>query len=337
MIGKIIIGKSFRGCILYCLNDKIQVHPIEKVIKNRAEVLMFNQCYGNQKELIQQFNEVRKSNPKLSKPVMHITLSMAPGENLSKDKLMEMVQHCAMDMGFTNNQYLAVYHNDTNHQHLHIVANRVGYDKLTVSDSNSYQKIANFCRKMEMKYNLKQVLSPKRYQSREQRLIPRHDQRKGQIKEHIRQAISKSRHYHEFEQRMKEKGYQVIKGRGISFIDEKKVKVKGSELNYSLQTIERMLERNRVNQLPETFRIQNQNRDLPAARVPRHDVNPSPLGNGQNGIFNTKQNPSLLNNLTQEATKMMEDLMKPAESIDQFAEDLLKKKKRKKRLRQSGH
>ena len=24
MIGKITIGKSFRGCILYCLNDKIQ-------------------------------------------------------------------------------------------------------------------------------------------------------------------------------------------------------------------------------------------------------------------------------------------------------------------------
>ena len=138
MIGKIIIGKSFRGCILYCLNDKIQAHQTEGVIKNRAEVLLFNQCYGTQKELIQQFNEVRQLNPRLSKPVMHVTLSLAPGENLNKDKLMEMVQHCAIDLGFSNNQYLAIHHNDTNHQHLHIVANRIGYDKRTVSDSNSY-------------------------------------------------------------------------------------------------------------------------------------------------------------------------------------------------------
>lgn len=268
---------------------------------------------------------------------MHVTLSLAPGENLSKDKLMEMVQHCAIDLGFSYKQYLAVYHNDTNHQHLHIVANRVGYDKRTLNDSNSYQKIANFCRKMEIKYGLKQVLSPRRYQSEQQRLIPRHDQRKGQIKEHIRQTLNESRNYPEFERRMKEKGYQVIKGRGISFIDKKNVKVKGSELNYSLQTIERMLERNRVNLLPGPLRIQNQNPDLPAACVPRHDVNPSQPGNGQNGIFNTKQNLSLLNNLSQEATKMMEDLMKPAGFIDHFTEGLLKKKKRKKGLRQSGH
>jgi predicted RNA binding protein with dsRBD fold (UPF0201 family) len=45
---------------------------------------------------------------------------------------------------------------------------------------------------------------------------------------------------------MKEKGYEIIKGRGISFADEKKVKVKGSEVNYSLQTIERILEKQRL-------------------------------------------------------------------------------------------
>ena len=205
---------------------------------------MFNQCYGNQKELIQQFNEVRQLNPKLSKPVMHITLSLAPGENLGRDKLMEMTEQCAVDMGFANNQYVAINHHDTNHQHLHIVANRVGFDKRTVSDSQSYQKIAGYCRKMELKYGLKQVLSPRRYLSQEQRLIPRYDQRKEQIKEHIRQALHESRHYEEFEQKMNEKGYQVMKGRGISFTDEKKVKVKESEVNYSLQTIEKILERN---------------------------------------------------------------------------------------------
>src|SRR4030095_4127485 len=133
--------------------------------------------------------------------------------------------------------------------------------KRTVSDSQSYQKIANFCRKMELKFRLKQVLNPTRYLSREQRQIPRNDQRKEHIREHIRQALNGSRNYHEFEQKMKEKGYQVIKGRGISFTDKKKVKVKGSELNYSLKTIERILEKNgflELKQTPGNFEIQQQ-------------------------------------------------------------------------------
>ena len=92
MIGKITIGKSFRGCLAYCLNDKSKTLPQEEIMKDRAEVLLFNKCFGNEKELAQQFNEVRQLNPKLSKPVLHITLSLAPGEILSKDKLMGIAE-----------------------------------------------------------------------------------------------------------------------------------------------------------------------------------------------------------------------------------------------------
>ena len=73
---------------------------------------------------------------------------------------------------------------------MHIVANRIGFDKKTVSDSNNYQKTAAFCRKMELKYNLQQVLSPRRYLSKEQRLLPRNDERKKALALTIRNAIS---------------------------------------------------------------------------------------------------------------------------------------------------
>src|SRR6266542_5912357 len=246
MIGKITVGKSFRGCLLYCLNDKRQEQGHEQVMKNRAELLLFNKCGGSQKELIQQFNEVRQLNPKLAKPVLHITLSLAPGEQLPKDKLMEMCEQCAREMGFESNQYVAIHHLDTNHQHIHIVANRIGFDKHTVSDSNNYQKIAKYCRKMELKYELKQVLSPKLYLSQKERLIPRQDIRKERLKENIKQSLAESKSYTDFERLMKEKKYTVIKGRGISFIDDKKVKIKGSEVDYSLQTIEHILEKQSV-------------------------------------------------------------------------------------------
>jgi len=68
--------------------------------------------------------------------------------------------------------------------------NRIGFDKRTVSDSNNYQKIAKYCRKMELKYELKQVLSPRLYLSQKERLIPRQDIRKERLKEHIKQSLA---------------------------------------------------------------------------------------------------------------------------------------------------
>ncbi len=165
MIGKVTSGKSFGGCLRYCLQDKVPDRNEEEVMKDRAEVLLYNKCSGDAKELIQQFNEVRLLNPKLSKPVLHITLSLAPTERLSKDKLMEMCEQCSKDLGFQHNQFIAIAHRDTHHQHTHIAANRIGFDKRTVSDSNNYQKMAAYCTKMELKYNLQKVLSPRRFLS----------------------------------------------------------------------------------------------------------------------------------------------------------------------------
>ncbi len=325
MIGKVIIGQSFAGCLRYCLNDKIQQSESDTVMKGRAEVLLFNQCFGDQKELIQQFNDVRNLNPKLSKPVMHITLSLAPGENLSKDKLMEMSQACAKDMGFENNQYVAILHRDTSHQHIHIVANRIGYDRRTVSDSNSYKKIADYCRKMELRYGLKQVLSPRQFLPKEQRNLPRLDRRKEQLRQHIHQSLKESRNFQEFEQKINEKGYHIIKGRGISFIDDRKVKVKGSELNYSLQTIERILEKQRTLHLTEPFGLQAFSKKYVAGQESNleHEKKPS------------SETPS--ESLQRGFTTVIEQVLKPEETNGQPANELLQQRKRKKKIRRSHH
>src|SRR5664280_1429835 len=241
MIGKIITGKSFSGCISYCLEDKL-LRSQEVAFKNRAEILQFNQCFGNKKELIQQFNEVRWLNPNLSKPVLHITLSVAPNEKLDKGTWSEIVADCAKYFGFENNQFMAVSHADTSHQHLHIIANRIGFDKKTVSDSNNYKKMSAYCREMEQKYSLQQVISPRKFLSKEMSQIPRFDARKTVMKDDVKECLISCKNYNEFEASMKQKSYQVIKGRGIAFIDSKGVYVKGSELGYSLATIEKILQ-----------------------------------------------------------------------------------------------
>jgi hypothetical protein len=317
MIGKITTGKSFRGCILYCLNDKKQEPGKELVMQGRAELVLFNQCFGNQQELIEQFNAVRQLNPKVSKPVLHITLSLAVGDQLTKDKVMELCEHCAHEMGFENNQYIAVQHLDTNHLHLHIVANRIGFDKRTVTDSNNYKKIAAYCRKMELKYKLTPVLSPRMFLSKEQRLIPRNDKRKAQIRTHIQESVTVSKNYGEFERLMKEKKYQVIKGRGIAFIDDKKVYVKGSEVGYSLQTIERILEQNKLKLNRQHTPRQKQQKSKSFSDVQSLK---------QNNEFNSSY-PS------KELSNVLDNLIKPEEDNAQLPYELTHTKKKKKGLR----
>jgi hypothetical protein len=263
MIGKITLGTSFSGCISYCLEDKKQKQLQETIIKNRAEVIAFNQCFGSKKELIEQFNDVRNLNRKVQKPVMHIVLSLAPGERLEKAAMQQMADECAKQMGFDKNQYLTVSHIDTGHQHVHIVANRVGYDGKVVNDSNNYKKIADFSRTMEAKYSLKEVLSPPKYLTGEKRNIPRLDTRKEKLRHNVKECLSACKDYKQFENRMKQKGYQIEKGRGIAFTDEKKVKFKGSEVGYSLQKIEKILQLQQHLQEVKDNKIKNEERVKP--------------------------------------------------------------------------
>jgi hypothetical protein len=136
---------------------------------------------------------------------------------------------------------VAVLHKDTEHPHIHIVANRIGYDGKTLSDSHNYQKIAKLCRKLELKHELKQVQSPNVFLPKELWNYQRFDGRKQQLKIDISRCLATVKNYDEFEQKMKALKYDVIKMRGVAFRDQQKVYTKGSEVGYSLVIIEKIL------------------------------------------------------------------------------------------------
>ncbi|MCO5949312.1 relaxase/mobilization nuclease domain-containing protein [Mucilaginibacter flavidus] len=254
MIGKISTGKSFRGCLNYLHEGRLQqskaLQEIEQE-KKQAQVICYNQCFGNKKELIQQFNEVQYLNPKLSKPVLHASLSFAHSDQLSNQDKIDIGKQMAKDFGFENNQYVVIEHGDRQHHHLHIVANRVGYDAKTVSDSNNYKRMANFCRTMERKHQLEQVLSPRRFLSKEERMLPRQDIRKEALKEAIAKFLKQSTTMKEFQNKITAKGYEVELGRGIAFTDAQAVRFKGSQVGYPLLKIEKQLAQNRQMQQEE--------------------------------------------------------------------------------------
>lgn len=244
MMGRINTPDSFRQTITYCLEDKhlSQSRGGEALFKDRAEILWYHQCFGNRQELVRQFKEVARLKPNISQPVLHISLSLPPGERLTKGALVNLAFDCARSLGFDRHQYLAILHKDTAQQHLHLVANRIGFDRHTVSDSFSHGKIADYCRDAERRLGLRQELGPRRYLTEEQRQEPRHGMRLDKLKQQIEQALQESRDYRQFEQNMQQRGYSVFKGeRGIAFMDEKKVIIKGSETGHALRTIEKTL------------------------------------------------------------------------------------------------
>lgn len=167
---------------------------------------------------------------------------------MSKAKKVEIAERCAEHFAVEKNQFLVVEHDDTpDHSHIHIVANRIGYDKKTASDSNSYQRIAGFCRKMELEYGLQKVLSPKRFLPAQAQQLPRQDLRKDNLKETIAACLKQSSNMDDFAEKVQLAGISMEIGRGITFIDEKAMRVKGSDLGFALSKIQKQLSQNTEN------------------------------------------------------------------------------------------
>jgi len=117
---------------------------------------------------------------------------------------------------------------------------------------------------------------------------------------------------------MKEKNYAVLKSRGIAFIDDKKVKIKGSEVGYSLQTIGKILSL----KPEEKQRILKQKDEQPSGyRKEEMAIQKTQLTT-QRSAHEMHQS---------EAGKILELLLKPEQQIKRINPALLQKKKRKRK------
>jgi hypothetical protein len=253
MIGKIGTGKSFRGCLNYLFEGRLQqtkAMQLHEMEKKQAEVIAYNQCFGDKRQLIRDFIEVSKLNPNVSKPVFHLAISFAHGDadKLNPQDKVDMAEKLAKEFMFHSNQYVVIEHSDRQHQHLHIVANRIGYDGKTASDSNSYKRMAEYCRKMELEYKLTKVLSPNRFLKPEQRVPQekRVDKRKETLKNYLLQAIKQCKDIPALKKYMEKQGYAVELGRGIAFTDPQQVRFKGSQVGYALMDIEKKLKQEQL-------------------------------------------------------------------------------------------
>jgi len=145
MIGKIVKGRSFKGCISYVMDAK------------DAKLLA---CEGvldiDKATIINSFYMQSLLNPNLSKCVGHIPLAFSPEdkERLTDQFMERLAKEYMKAMGIENTQYILVRHNNTAHPHLHIVFNRVDNDGKTISDKNDRYRNEKVCKQLKDKYSL---------------------------------------------------------------------------------------------------------------------------------------------------------------------------------------
>jgi hypothetical protein len=145
MIAKAVKGKGFRGALEYDLT------------KEQGRVIDKNMAGENPRELAAEFGEIRKLRPNLGKAVLHVSLSAAPGEKLTDEQWREIGKRYMNGMGLEQNQFVITRHTDTEHEHIHILANRIRFDGSVTSDSQDYKRQETIMRELEKDYGLQRV------------------------------------------------------------------------------------------------------------------------------------------------------------------------------------
>lgn len=139
MVSRTTIGKSFDGLVRYQYTGR-RDQPADK----QAEILASSGVSEESAaEMISDFNLGKAVNPRLGYPVWHTSLSFNPDDaaRLDSAKMLAIAEGYLQKMGLDKTQYVIVRHHDQpDNQHLHLIANRVGYDGKTIDDGRNFYR-----------------------------------------------------------------------------------------------------------------------------------------------------------------------------------------------------
>ncbi|KQN34321.1 hypothetical protein ASE92_11970 [Pedobacter sp. Leaf41] len=229
MIGKVVIGKSFGGCVRYVVNKK------------DAEILHGDGIrMDNPSLIVRDFDFQRKMNPELSKAVAHISLSWSEldRDKLSSENMLAMAMEYLKLMVIKNTQLLVVRHNDNHHPHLHIIYNRVDNDGKTISDQFQFKKNVSACKEITVKHGL---FMAKDRDKVNRKALKGSDKIRYQLFDQIKSAQNSSKDWDSFGNKLSNAGIEMFfkykngknEIQGVSFKSEEYT-FKGSEIDRSL-------------------------------------------------------------------------------------------------------
>lgn len=138
-------GKSFKNRVDYILKDD---HDF--ICSNMSS------DYNNVSDLTDEFKIVSSFRQDIKKPVFHAFLSLPKNEHLTDEQWQEIAKDYLKEMNINieKHQYICVRHKDTDQDHIHIVANRIGLDgSVWLGQHSAFNTIAA-CERLEVKHGL---------------------------------------------------------------------------------------------------------------------------------------------------------------------------------------
>lgn len=144
MKAKISRGGGFRGALAY-------VH--DKVGSERVGGNMSGQTVS---ELTREFGITKKLRPDCKNPVWHCSLALPKGERVSPEKWGAMALDFMREMGMDPSIYMydVQRHSDTEYDHIHIVASRIGLNGQLWHGQNDVFKAVDATQRLEKMHGL---------------------------------------------------------------------------------------------------------------------------------------------------------------------------------------
>lgn len=138
-------GRSFKNRVKYILKDD---HDF--ICSNMSA------DKNNVSELTDEFKAVSSFRSDIKKPTFHAFLSLPNNEHLTDQEWEEIAKDYLKEMNIDieKHQYICVRHKDTDKDHIHIVANRVGLDGSVWHGQHSAFNTIAACERLEIKHGL---------------------------------------------------------------------------------------------------------------------------------------------------------------------------------------
>ena len=117
------------------------------------ELVATSLCGATPAEMAREFQNLATKNTRCKCPVVHVVLSPAQGETLSRKQWLQICERVAKELGAS--QWAAALHNDTAIQHCSLILSRVGPDGRTWTTSNDRYRLRKVCREFELEHGLR--------------------------------------------------------------------------------------------------------------------------------------------------------------------------------------
>ena len=151
MVAKITIGSGLFGAIKY---------NADKVNEGKGQLLDTNKIFNDgtgKVDIAQALHDFERHMPlqmRTEKPVIHVSLNPHPDDRLTDKELTEMAHEYMQRMGYGEQPYIIVKHEDIDRHHLHIISVRVDEQGKRINSDFTHKRSLAIVQDFERRYNL---------------------------------------------------------------------------------------------------------------------------------------------------------------------------------------